>query len=93
MISRVTPMTWYISFGPFASRGDFAFWQSACAESDDPLFFAVVDRKAGAQGVVSFTALRPGHGVIEVGLNALDIPHGKGGTEAAIQWLGESVSA
>jgi len=31
-------------------------------------------------------------GVIEVGLNALDIPHGKGGSEAAIQWLGESVS-
>jgi alanine-glyoxylate transaminase/serine-glyoxylate transaminase/serine-pyruvate transaminase len=31
-------------------------------------------------------------GVIEVGLNALDIPHGKGGTEAAIEWLGESVS-
>jgi alanine-glyoxylate transaminase/serine-glyoxylate transaminase/serine-pyruvate transaminase len=32
-------------------------------------------------------------GVIEVGLNALQIPHGKGGTEAAIDWLGESVSA
>ena len=32
-------------------------------------------------------------GVIEVGLNALDIPHGTGGTEAAIEWLGESVSA
>jgi alanine-glyoxylate transaminase / serine-glyoxylate transaminase / serine-pyruvate transaminase len=32
-------------------------------------------------------------GVIEVGLNALGIPHGKGGTEAAIQSLGESVSA
>jgi alanine-glyoxylate transaminase/serine-glyoxylate transaminase/serine-pyruvate transaminase len=32
-------------------------------------------------------------GVIEMGLNALDIPHGKGGTEAAIDWLGESVSA
>ena len=32
-------------------------------------------------------------GVIEVGLQALDIPHGKGGTEAAIEWLGESVSA
>jgi alanine-glyoxylate transaminase / serine-glyoxylate transaminase / serine-pyruvate transaminase len=30
-------------------------------------------------------------GVIEVGLNALEIPHGKGGTEAAIAWLGESV--
>jgi alanine-glyoxylate transaminase / serine-glyoxylate transaminase / serine-pyruvate transaminase len=32
-------------------------------------------------------------GVIEVGLQALAIPHGKGGTEAAIEWLGESVSA
>jgi alanine-glyoxylate transaminase / serine-glyoxylate transaminase / serine-pyruvate transaminase len=32
-------------------------------------------------------------GVIEMALNALDIPHGKGGTEAAIDWLGESVSA
>jgi alanine-glyoxylate transaminase/serine-glyoxylate transaminase/serine-pyruvate transaminase len=32
-------------------------------------------------------------GVIEVGLNALGIPHGKGGTEAAINWLGESVTA
>ena len=32
-------------------------------------------------------------GVIEVGLNALQIPHGKGGTEAAISYLGENVSA
>jgi len=32
-------------------------------------------------------------GVIETGLKALEIPHGKGGTEAAIEWLGESVSA
>ena len=32
-------------------------------------------------------------GVIEVGLKALGIPHGKGGTEAAVEWLGESVGA
>jgi alanine-glyoxylate transaminase/serine-glyoxylate transaminase/serine-pyruvate transaminase len=31
-------------------------------------------------------------GVIETGLRALEIPHGKGGTEAAIDWLGENVS-
>ncbi|WMT75342.1 aminotransferase class V-fold PLP-dependent enzyme [Bradyrhizobium sp. Ash2021] len=31
--------------------------------------------------------------VIEVALKALDIPHGKGGAEAAIEWLGESVGA
>jgi alanine-glyoxylate transaminase/serine-glyoxylate transaminase/serine-pyruvate transaminase len=32
-------------------------------------------------------------GVIEVGLKALAIPHGNGGTTAAIDWLGESVGA
>jgi alanine-glyoxylate transaminase/serine-glyoxylate transaminase/serine-pyruvate transaminase len=32
-------------------------------------------------------------GVIEVALKALDIPHGGGGVEAAIDWLGESVVA
>ena len=31
-------------------------------------------------------------GVVEVALNALDIPHGSGGTKAAIEYLGESVS-
>ena len=31
--------------------------------------------------------------VVEVALNALQIPHGKDGTTAAIEWLGESVSA
>ena len=32
-------------------------------------------------------------GVIEVGLNALKIPHGKGGLEAAVSYLGEQVGA
>jgi alanine-glyoxylate transaminase/serine-glyoxylate transaminase/serine-pyruvate transaminase len=32
-------------------------------------------------------------GVVEVALNALGISHGKGGTEAAIEWLGENVGA
>ena len=31
-------------------------------------------------------------GVVETALKSLGIPHGKGGTEAAIEWLGESVS-
>jgi len=31
--------------------------------------------------------------VIEVALNALDIPHGKGGAQAAIDWLGQQVKA
>jgi alanine-glyoxylate transaminase / serine-glyoxylate transaminase / serine-pyruvate transaminase len=32
-------------------------------------------------------------GVVEVALEALGIPHGKGGTQAAIEWLGASVKA
>jgi len=32
-------------------------------------------------------------GVIEVRLKALRMPHGTGGVQAAIEWLGESVSA
>jgi alanine-glyoxylate transaminase / serine-glyoxylate transaminase / serine-pyruvate transaminase len=32
-------------------------------------------------------------GVVEVGLCALRIPHGKGGTQAAISWLGDQVTA
>ena len=31
-------------------------------------------------------------GVIEMGLRALRIPHGQGGVEAAIEWLGEKVN-
>ena len=42
----------------------------------------------GVNGILSLQL-----GVIEVALNALDIPHGKGGTEAAIDYLGESVAA
>jgi alanine-glyoxylate transaminase/serine-glyoxylate transaminase/serine-pyruvate transaminase len=32
-------------------------------------------------------------GVVEMALKALDIPHGNGGTEAAVEWLGENVKA
>jgi alanine-glyoxylate transaminase/serine-glyoxylate transaminase/serine-pyruvate transaminase len=32
-------------------------------------------------------------GVVETALNALGIPHGKGGVQAAIDWLGEAVPA
>ena len=32
-------------------------------------------------------------GVVEMALDALAIPHGKGGTQAAIEWLGASVTA
>ena len=42
---------------------------------------------------LSNRVLNPALVVIEVALNALNIPHGKGGTEAAIEYLGENVGA
>jgi alanine-glyoxylate transaminase/serine-glyoxylate transaminase/serine-pyruvate transaminase len=32
-------------------------------------------------------------GVVEMALEALGIPHGKGGVQAAIDWLGSQVKA
>ena len=32
-------------------------------------------------------------GVVEIGAEALGVPHGKGGVQAAIEYLGESVGA
>jgi alanine-glyoxylate transaminase/serine-glyoxylate transaminase/serine-pyruvate transaminase len=57
----------------------------------------------GALSEKSFRIAHMGHvnapmvlgtlGVVEVGLAALAIPHGTGGAQAAIDWLGETVSA
>jgi RimJ/RimL family protein N-acetyltransferase len=84
------PRLWdYMFVGPFASRGDFAYWLAACQESDDPLFFAVVDKRHGAQGLASFTAIRPGHGVIELGniFFAAPLQRQRGATEAIFLML------
>ena len=63
----------------------------------------VIGRGIGELQTKAFRIAHMGHvnapmilgtlGVIEVGLNALEIPHGKGGLEAATDWLGESVGA
>lgn len=62
------PRLWdYMFVGPFASQKEFALWLAACARSEDPLFFTIVDRKLGAAGLASFMRISPGHGVIELG--------------------------
>ncbi len=62
------PRLWdYMFVGPFASQKEFGAWLSACARSEDPLFFAIVDRKLGAAGLASVMRISPGHGVIEIG--------------------------
>jgi RimJ/RimL family protein N-acetyltransferase len=58
----------YLPYGPFADHGSYATWLARAAESDDPLFHAVVDASSGrALGVASFLRIEPAVGVIEVG--------------------------
>jgi RimJ/RimL family protein N-acetyltransferase len=58
----------YLFSGPFASSAELRSWVEARQDSEDPLFFAVVDAAtARAAGIASFLRIDPGHGVVEVG--------------------------
>lgn len=63
------PEIWeYLPDGPFGSEGEFRKWLSARAASEDPLFYAIVDRHTRrAVGMASYLRITPAHGVIEVG--------------------------
>jgi RimJ/RimL family protein N-acetyltransferase len=63
------PGLWdYLGYGPFADLNGFTAWVEERAASEDPLFFAVVDRATGeARGMVSFMRMDPANGVIEIG--------------------------
>lgn len=51
-----------------ASGEDFAPWLDKASTSDDPLFFAVLDRATGrADGRQALMRITPAHGVIEIG--------------------------
>ncbi len=51
-----------------AGKADFAPWIEKAAASEDPLFFAVIDRATGrAEGRQSLMRIDPTHGVIEIG--------------------------
>jgi RimJ/RimL family protein N-acetyltransferase len=58
----------YMPTGPFQSAGDYADWVAKAAISEDPLFFAVIDKSQGKPvGVASFLRIQPENGVVEVG--------------------------
>ncbi|MFD1883753.1 GNAT family N-acetyltransferase [Paracoccus pacificus] len=58
----------YLGYGPFARVEEYAAWLDGMAQSQDPFFYALID-KAGAKtgGVASYLRIEPGHGVIEIG--------------------------
>jgi RimJ/RimL family protein N-acetyltransferase len=63
------PTLWdYLAYGPFPSRTVFTEWLKERAASEDPLFYAVVDRDSRtARGMASLMRIKPEHGVIEIG--------------------------
>lgn len=63
------PGLWaYLGYGPFADLAEFSEWVDERAQSEDPLFFAVVDQSSNrALGMVSFLRIDEAFGVIEIG--------------------------
>ena len=58
----------YLFEAPFPDRASFQAWLEKAASSDDPLFFAAVDRDTGrAEGRLSFMRIDGADGVIETG--------------------------
>jgi RimJ/RimL family protein N-acetyltransferase len=58
----------YLAYGPFADHGAYQAWLAGAAQSDDPLFHAIVDARSGqALGVAAYLRIEPAVGVIEVG--------------------------
>jgi RimJ/RimL family protein N-acetyltransferase len=66
------PRLWeYLPYGPFDERA-WSAWFSESEASDDPLFFAIVERASGVPlGQASYLRVEPGQGVIEIGHIAL----------------------
>jgi RimJ/RimL family protein N-acetyltransferase len=67
--SAGAPALWnFLAYGPFDNQQAFTEWLEERAASDDPLFYAVIDRASGrAQGMASYLRFVPDHGVIEIG--------------------------
>ena len=58
----------YLPYGPFAKFTDFLAWLEPMSAQDDPLFYAILDKKTEkAVGLASYLRIQPKVGVLEVG--------------------------
>ncbi|MCY4044536.1 MAG: GNAT family protein [Cellvibrionales bacterium] len=58
----------YLPYGPFETFDRFLTWLTSVSSDKDPLFFVVVNTQdSSALGLVSFLAIQPQRGSIEVG--------------------------
>jgi RimJ/RimL family protein N-acetyltransferase len=66
--SRDEELWRFLFDGPFASRDNFLARMERKAASQDPLYFAIVERRSGeAAGYAAYMRITPEHRVIEVG--------------------------
>jgi RimJ/RimL family protein N-acetyltransferase len=67
--SKDAPELWkHLAYGPFGNQAEFASWLEDRSATEDPLFYAIIDRESGgARGMASFLRMEPHHGVIEIG--------------------------
>jgi len=65
----VTGRSWtYLPYGPFRALDEYREWVAEVSRTEDPLFFAVVDKSSGLPvGVASYLRIAPASGTIEVG--------------------------
>lgn len=62
-----TRFAWLFEHAP-ASRAEFTPWLEKVAASEDPLFFAIIDKASGkVAGRQTLMRIDPAHGVIEIG--------------------------
>lgn len=58
----------YLFQNPFTDINDFRAWISEISNSEDPVFYAIIDKENGkAVGITSYLRIVPDYGVIEVG--------------------------
>ena len=58
----------YLAYGPFSDKDSYRDWITRTCLSEDPLFFAIVDKGVGsACGVASYVNIESSGGAIEVG--------------------------
>jgi RimJ/RimL family protein N-acetyltransferase len=75
----------YLAEGPFSDRESFKSYIEKRSASDDPMFFAIIDKETNRPvGHAAYMRIKPAHQVIEVGniLYTRAISRKPGGTEA-----------
>jgi RimJ/RimL family protein N-acetyltransferase len=80
----------FLPYGPFPDEPSFTAWVADLAASQDPLFYAIVDRaSAEPLGLGSYLRMAPQHGAIEVGhlLFTPRLQRTRMATEAISLWL------